>query len=136
MWCVLHPLFCLKYTFQYMCASLLSLQVKAANGVSVDHSNAMKGHASTRLVIRPSSTSVSSRRPTFYRQVRLHLPFFLMFLKDSKIFRKCEMADLFSRSSALLHLLLLWTSGITALSTTTHNSTFEPRAHHHLPQSE
>uniref|UniRef100_A0A671U6D2 Solute carrier family 45 member 4 n=1 Tax=Sparus aurata TaxID=8175 RepID=A0A671U6D2_SPAAU len=71
--CVLHSLFCLKYTFQYMCAPLLSLQVKAANGVSADlsssdHSNAMKGHASTRLVIRPSSTSVSSRRPTFYRQ--------------------------------------------------------------------
>ncbi|XP_073340837.1 solute carrier family 45 member 4 [Pagrus major] len=53
--------------------SHLKTQVKAANGVSTDlsssdHSNAMKGHASTRLVNRPSSTSVSSRRPTFYRQ--------------------------------------------------------------------
>ena len=89
MGCVLHSLFCLKYTFQYMCAPLLSLQVKAANGVSADlsssdQSNAMKGHASTRLVIRPSSTSVSSRRPTFYRQVRLHLQFFECFLKSQR----------------------------------------------------
>ncbi|XP_039974024.1 solute carrier family 45 member 4 isoform X2 [Xiphias gladius] len=52
-----------------------SQQVKAANGVnaclsSSDHSNAMKGHASTKLGNRPSSTSVSSRpHPhTFYRQ--------------------------------------------------------------------
>ncbi|XP_044063270.1 solute carrier family 45 member 4-like isoform X2 [Siniperca chuatsi] len=55
--------------------SHLKTQVKAVNGInaglsSSDHSNAMKAHASTRLVNRPSSTSVSSRpHPhTFYRQ--------------------------------------------------------------------
>ncbi|XP_059194565.1 solute carrier family 45 member 4 [Centropristis striata] len=55
--------------------SHLKTQVKAVNGVnavlsSTDHSNATKGHASTRLSNRPSNTSVSSRpHPhTFYRQ--------------------------------------------------------------------
>ncbi|XP_070768294.1 solute carrier family 45 member 4 [Enoplosus armatus] len=54
---------------------LKTQQVKAANGVnaglsSSDHSNAVKGHASTRLASRPSNTSSSSRpHPhTFYRQ--------------------------------------------------------------------
>uniref|UniRef100_UPI0037E7C370 solute carrier family 45 member 4-like n=1 Tax=Semicossyphus pulcher TaxID=241346 RepID=UPI0037E7C370 len=55
--------------------SPLKTQVKAANGVnagllSSDHSNAVKGNATTRLMNRPSNSSVSSRpHPhTFYRQ--------------------------------------------------------------------
>ncbi|XP_074509874.1 solute carrier family 45 member 4-like isoform X2 [Sebastes fasciatus] len=51
--------------------SHLKTQVKAVNGVKVsDHANAMKGHASTRLLSRPSNTAVSPRphRHTFYRQ--------------------------------------------------------------------
>ncbi|XP_074509873.1 solute carrier family 45 member 4-like isoform X1 [Sebastes fasciatus] len=50
---------------------LKTQQVKAVNGVKVsDHANAMKGHASTRLLSRPSNTAVSPRphRHTFYRQ--------------------------------------------------------------------
>uniref|UniRef100_A0A3Q3JNE9 Solute carrier family 45 member 4b n=1 Tax=Monopterus albus TaxID=43700 RepID=A0A3Q3JNE9_MONAL len=57
------------------CASLLSQQVKAANGVSVclsssDHCDPVKGHASTKFGISPHNTSASSHpRPhTFYRQ--------------------------------------------------------------------
>lgn len=55
--------------------SHLKTQVKAANGVSAglsssDHSNAVKGHSSTKPPNRLSNTSVSSRPypHTFYRQ--------------------------------------------------------------------